>query len=466
MRVRRLTFLSVGAVLIGSAVCCLHFMCSRHEDKEASGRSPPSAGPAVGKSATAPPVGREDESTLSRPTQQTERARIPSESEHAATDHAIDQVVSPAPDPQELPLFPATPPDSSDPEYLVEIAQVHMRHRAFDKAIPLLHQAAGLLQESQFQRQVRSMLFECLLRTQDYGGAESIGERFLDDASSDEERVQSAVKLAHLHALRKDFDGAERVLREAESTAQNKQARAEIRQALLRVWQQQPGRMQEVASDLERKVAQDASDTQTLSLLGTIYVRFQRDYQKAKAVYEKLAAHEPEDTQIQHQLISIYQRTEDYAKARAVYEGLLERYPENADAMHFQIASLFVKSGRGDDAVDYARLHLAADDATPDQLRLLSKVCENAGRLREAAQTLQTAEGKEPDAAERAGLQLNRVDLLMRQQKYEEAEVVIHGLLDSSPDDVSTQARAKSALVRLYQIQGRTHELSITKEEE
>jgi len=336
-----------------------------------------------------------------------------------------------------------------------------MSRQAYDKAVPLLKQALAQAQETGQRQQIMTLLVEALVRTQDYAGAEALLKELGSGATSDEERAFTAVRLAQLYTLQKNYSAAEQALAQVAFVGTNQAMRAQIQQAQLRIWQSQPGRLSEVTSNLEARVKSDPSDRNSLELLGMIYLKVQRDYAKAKPVYEKMLAADPANPALQNTVITICQETRDYDQARAIYEKYLANHPAEADGIRFQIAALYLQSGKGDDAVDYAKKYLGGTNGTPNQLQLVARIYEQAGRKDDSIRLLQQAESRADTADKRVDLRFQQEDLLARQQKYADAEKALRQILADFGSDPAVKSRANQELFRLYQLQGKTGELSL-----
>jgi tetratricopeptide (TPR) repeat protein len=365
------------------------------------------------------------------------------------------------PPPIFVPLPPSRPSSTPSISPTIEAAQEAMERRAYDKAAEALKQALAEETDPGKKQQIRAMLAESLAASQDFDGAGAVYREYLAGATSDEERVLGVSRLAAVLSLQKRFDEAEALLADPGLIGDDPAQRQAIQFAQLLLWQSRPGRLDEVAGELEAKTSADPADRESLELLGTIYLRVQRDHDKAKPVYEKMLAQDPDNPGLQNTLIGIYQETRDYGKARDIYERYLEHHPEQADGIRFQIAALYVQSGQGDDAVAYAREHLAGPQATAEQREQAARIYEFSGRLDDAAQLLQEAQSVAPDAGKKTDLQLRQVDLLARQEKYAEAETLVRRILTENPANRDIRARANQELIRLYQMQGKVGELDL-----
>lgn len=380
-----------------------------------------------------------------------------SSGEFAAVSDQVPETAATAPDVQEEVL----PPGLSQAGKSIEDAREAMGRRAYDKAAEALMQALAKETDPEKKQQIRVMLAESLSASQDFDGAAAVYREYLAGATSDEERVLAVTRLAGVLSLQKRFDEAEALLANPGLIGDDPAQRQAIQYAQLRLWQSRPGRLDEVAAELEGKIAADPADRESLDLLGTIYLRVQRDSEKAKPVYEKMLAQDPDNPGLQNTLIGIYQETRDYAKARDIYERYLEHHPDQADGIRYQIAALYVQSGQGDDAVAYAEQYLAGAEATVDQREMAARIFEFANRLDDAAHVLKAAESAAPTDEKRVDLQFRQVDLLSRQDKYAEAEALVRRILADHGNDREIRARANQELIRLYQVQGRVGELEL-----
>lgn len=378
-----------------------------------------------------------------------------SSGEFAVVSDQVPETAATAPDVQEE----VSPSELSQAGASIEDAREAMGRRAYDKAAEALMQALAEETDPEKKQQIRVMLAESLAAAQDFDRAVAVYREYLSGATSDEERVLGVTRLAAVMSLQKRFDEAEELLASPGLIGDDPAQRQAIQYAQLRLWQSRPGRLAEVATELEEKIAADPADRESLDLLGTIYLRVQRDYDKAKPVYEQILTQNPDDPGTQNTLIGIYQETRDYAKAQDIYERYLEHHPEQADGIRFQIAALYVQSGQGDDAVAYAEEHLAGAEATVEQREMAARIYEFANRLDDAAGVLKDAESAAPTVEKRVDLQFRQVDLISRQEKYDEAEALVRRILADHGTDREIRAKAIQELFRLYQLQGKVGEL-------
>jgi len=184
-------------------------------------------------------------------------------------------------------------------------ARAAMSRSAYDKAVPLLLDALAATSDSAQRRRISTMLVECLVRTQDFAGAETVCKELLASVTSDEERAADSLRLTQLYTLQKNYAAAEQTLEQVSFISENPELERQVQSAKLRLWQSQPGRLASAVTNLEVQVTADPGDRASLELLGTIYLKVQRDYAKAKPLYEQMVAADPANPSLQNTLINI-----------------------------------------------------------------------------------------------------------------------------------------------------------------
>jgi len=304
------------------------------------------------------------------------------------------------------------------------------------------------------------MLYECLVRTQAYEEALTLGRELLTLSPSPEERLTLNRQLAALlHRMGKP-DEAEALLTQAMAAEQDAATRAKYEAQMRSVWRHTPGRTDEVVSNLNARVAANPKDEAALRQLGDIYLKSRRDHKAAQPVYEQLAALHPEDQQLQSTLVGIYRENQNYDGVRRVYESRLAEAGEDP-TLRLQIAQTELQAGRGDVAVAYAEQHLSGEKATPFQLQMLSTVYDKAGRKDAALATLDTAIGRETNAQQRVSMQFQKAEMLTWNKQYDAAETLLRSIIAAAGDDQQTVSRAKGEIVRIYEMQGKMSKLNL-----
>ena len=346
-------------------------------------------------------------------------------------------------------------------EELMGQARAHISRRSYDKATPLLEAALAKSRTAEERVQILSLLADSYGRTQRFEAAERCLQELTGFATSDNERVSASIRLANLHALQGEYGSAERVLEKVTLVGSNDSVRGRIEAAEMHIWQLQPGRLNQVASNLQSRVDSNSADQVEIQQLGTIYLKYEKDYQKAKPIYEMILAQNPTNSSLQNTMINIYQKTHDFQKAKAVYQSYLKGNPDEADGIHYQIASLDLKAGRGDNAVEYAKKNLAGEDATTGQLKLVARICEQSGRIEDAMHLLARAADKADSDDVRVDIAFQQVDILILQKQYDQAEASLREIINQHGDSANIKSQANKELIRIYQLQGRLGELQL-----
>jgi tetratricopeptide (TPR) repeat protein len=349
----------------------------------------------------------------------------------------------------------------TDLDHLVADARAAMARKAYDKALPLLKAAFTATADADQRMPVGMALYECLIRTRAYEEALALGRELLTLAPSPEERLLLTQQLAALQHRMGKTEEAETLLAQTLANEQDATRRAKYEAQLRGVWRHTPGRTAEVVSNLIDRLSQNPRDEATLRQLGDIYLKSRRDFKAAQPIYEQLATLHPDDQQVQAALLGIYRENEDLAGLRRVYESKLSQAETDDPALHFQIAQVDLQAGRGDEAVAYAEKHLSGANATPFQLQMLSSIYDKAGRKDVAVSALDTAINRETNAQQRISMQFQKADMLTRSKQYAEAETVLRAIIQTAAEDKQTISRAKSEIVKIYEMQGRVSDLNL-----
>lgn len=340
-------------------------------------------------------------------------------------------------------------------------AKTAMSRKAFDKARESLSAAFAATTDPDERMATGQLLYECLIRTQTYDDALTLGRELLTLSPSPEERLVLNQQLAALlHRMGKSAE-AEALVTQAMSQEHDAATQAKYEAQLRSIWRHTPGRTGEVVSNFTNRLAANPRDEAALWQLGDIYLKSRRDHKAAQPVYEQLAALHPEDPQIQVVLLGIYRETENFDGMRRVYENRLAQSGSNDPTVRFQIAQTELQAGRGDEAIAYAEKHLSGESATPFQLQMLSAVYNKAGRKDDAMATLDTAIVRETNAQQQVSMQFQKTEMLIWNKRYDEAEKLLRLIIQAAGDNKQIESRAKGEIVRIYEIQGRISELNL-----
>ena len=182
------------------------------------------------------------------------------------------------------------------------------------------------------------------------------------------------------------------------------------------------------AVELLKKIPESELDTQTLSMLGSVYLQA-RDFDSAAATYEKALAQEPEKLDVRRAYAEALLSRGKTAEARTQLERVLKSDPEDGNS-HLRLGQLEREEGNFDAArreLERAKTLMPDNPEVQYQQVLLEDALGNEDRAIEIAQELlkqsERPEGKytAAEAHNRAAF-LERLGLIYRnQEKYDRA---------------------------------------------
>jgi tetratricopeptide (TPR) repeat protein len=305
-----------------------------------------------------------------------------------------------------------------------DLARLHVRNQAHDKALPLLKEAAALkpgtaqsYATSRFKRALIG-LYEKMGKPQE---AAALYRQVIEGAATPHER---------------DF------------------ARREYFQFCKRV-----GTLEAEVEKLEAALADEPNDETALRGLQMIYAYIEPNPDKALAISERLVAVTPADRTATLRLAAAYQRGRNYEKAIDLLEKFLAANPDEARYLESQLTHLYVTAGQKDKAVKWAEDLLAKD---PDSLATRTRVASLYERLNLADEALAQYEAAVKMAtrdSERDRYMLAAAHLARRVKKYDQAEALARQLAKSRSK--TTVAQANALLVEIYKDQGKLDQLKI-----
>jgi len=118
-----------------------------------------------------------------------------------------------------------------------------------------------------------------------------------------------------------------------------------------------------------------------------------------------------------------------------------------------------LQSGKKEDAVAWARKNLNTDAGDPGNGALLGMFFEQAALNEDAMGVYEAVAAKASSPQMKADYLLRSADLARRTKSYEKAEKTVRAVLKDNAADKNIQARAKQALIRIYEDQGKIGEL-------
>ncbi|MCY3020536.1 MAG: tetratricopeptide repeat protein [Planctomycetota bacterium] len=366
------------------------------------------------------------------------------------------------PRPPAVPETPADIRDMTNPRYLLELAQVHSRFNALDRAEELLRKAQPLEKEQEVRAQIALAMSTLLQRKQDYKGATASLEEAVSLFQNATMRSQYTMVLADLYSQQQDYAKAEKTLSDLAEAISGAKARPEdawlLNQRLVSLWQRQEGKIEKMTAAAEEALAKDPQNTAALERLASLYSAGARDPAKAVAVYEKLVQQKPNDPNILNRLASAYQEAKQYDKAIEVHQKLLASDPNGrGQSSVYQIAQLLLQSGKKDEAVKWAKEKMTGDSKSPYGVLTLANIYEKAGMLAEAEDGYRKMRELAQDPQQKAEYTLRIADFARQQKNYKKAEEELQQLLKQDfPENRGFAMRANAMLAQVMREQGVT----------
>ena len=353
--------------------------------------------------------------------------------------------------------------------YLLDLAQVHLRYNALDRAEEMLKKALAGVKTPDEKARVNYQLGALFQQRRDWKSAAASYEEALTSVTNPAQKGQYAVALSDAYTQAGEIDKAEKVLTEIASAdgpprPEDAWVKNMAWQRLLSVWQRQEGKLEKVSAELEAQLAKDPQNMVALEHLSEIYSGARRDAKKAIVVLEKLSEKKPADNSLQTRLASMYQEDKQFDKAIAIHQKLMASDPKGVGQFSsLQVAQILLQSGKKDEALAWVKEHLAKDASTPGSVSMLEMFYEQAGMLEEAEDALSKMAAQAQSGPQKADYLLRLADLARRRKDYVKAEKEIRGVISTFKDEKNTLARANSALVRLFEEQGKMGELKLDK---
>jgi len=361
---------------------------------------------------------------------------------------------------------PADIKDLNNLLYLMDLARVQLRYQDIERCEETLRKALTLAREPNEKQQALTMLGQLLQRKQDLKGASAAFEEALAQATDIAARAQLIFPLCDILSQQNESAKAEKLLtdlRDAvskDSKLENGWVKNTCLQRLMAIWRKEEGKIDKVIAALEAEAAKDPANVAVTEQLAELYTSGKRDSTKAARMLEKLIERSPKDVNLQMRLAMFYAETREYDKALGIHKKIVEGDPKfNTSSSHYQIASLLLQSGKKEDAVAWARKNLNTDAGDPGNGALLGMFFEQAALNEDAMGVYEAVAAKASSPQMKADYLLRSADLARRTKSYEKAEKTVRAVLKDNAADKNIQARAKQALIRIYEDQGKIGEL-------
>ena len=338
-----------------------------------------------------------------------------------------------------VPAQPLEMQGIKDVEYLVELAQVHIKFGSPDRAEPLLRSALEKSSDPKQRQQVYVVLASLLQCKGDLKESAAIYETALSGASSPAERSRLQMSLAKVYVETKEYARAENLLSELMKSPEHA-LKQDAQRTLLQVWQAQPGRIDLDIHDLVAALNRDSQDAESIERLALIYSTVKPDPKKAAEYNARLSDLRPDDKDLQRKNAVLYQQSGQTEKA---LEMASASNKSESEQQAMQIGQLMLQSGKKDDAVAWMKQNVSENQA------VLVSFYEQSGLLDEAVIALNQMQAASKSPQEKADIALRLADYSIMKKDFAKAEQQIHAVLAEAKDNPGIYARGNNALARL-----------------
>jgi len=229
---------------------------------------------------------------------------------------------------------------------------------------------------------------------------------------------------------------------------------------LLGLLAQQAGDYQESIRLLEKSLALNANDGDSLNSLAEAYIG-QRQIQPARQCYQRLAELFPDSAEIHHRLGKMQERLGEWGTALECYRRVLALRPDLPD-LHGSMANLQYKQGAYGEAVESCQRALALDPNQPEILTQLGNSLADLGKYGAAVEAHRRALALNPDSApallglgyffERKGDLASAIDAYRTAVKFNPESSAAHLQLGSAQVLVGNLEEAAAYFERVLQL--------------
>ncbi len=349
--------------------------------------------------------------------------------------------------------------------YYYELAEVHKRYGAYDKAIEMLQTAIEKETDAPKKSRYYESLSEVYQAKGDTKGAAEQITKVLATAQTVEEKCRYNGILGQIYEQAGDTEGAKKAYEFVATNAKDDTQKRGAQLNLFRIYQKS-GELDKVIVDLEKKLEANPGDEESLSTLAQIFNSVVREPARALPVYERLSKLNPKDMTILNRLVYLYQSNKQYEKAAETYQRIIEATPSPNKSYYYQhVSRMYMMAGKKDEAINWAEKSLSEEKAAPytyvsvAQIYLQNNLADKAVELYDRALAL----CQRP--IEKHQVALRFADLFAQNNKEDKAEEIYKGVLKEAVETpIKSQARSK--LIALYRKQGKTSEIEALTAEE
>jgi tetratricopeptide (TPR) repeat protein len=370
--------------------------------------------------------------------------------------------VAPAPAPAPVPV-PVAPPkiteipadlkDITNPDYLMDLAQVHLRYNAFDRAEPLFRFVSEKGKEGQQKMAAHEALSTLLQKKNDLKGALAELEAAVASAATPFDKLRISLTLGQQYIRASDWDNAEKALLEVSTADAGVPNGRWLQQSALsllpQVWKNKPGRADEFIQQAEAALEKAPNDPALLDRVSELYSSVKHDYAKAAELTEKLLPLRPDDRAVQYKLAALYQQSRQFDKAVDLAKKMMTAPNISKDDAHsqmYQVGNLLMQAGKKDEAVAWMKDNFAKDATTGRDYWMLGMFYEQAGLQAESEQALLKDSELAKTPNEKADATVLLAEFALRHRDLPKAEQLAKGIVAEFKENQNATTRANMVL--------------------
>jgi tetratricopeptide (TPR) repeat protein len=366
------------------------------------------------------------------------------------------------PRPGLLPNTPAIPPEKLPADYYAAIGQVYLRYQQWDKAEEAYEQAYEKEKDAGRKADHAYNLAQLLMRKKENDKALPLLQEAIDNApkrTSPYQIRRYRQALAALYEDAKQPDKAEALYREWLGGAKTDYERASAQREYLG-FLQRAGKLDEAIAGFEAALKEKPGDKQTLEVLRLIYSSIKPDPKKSLELSQKILEADPGNRDAALQLVSAHERAREYGKAIELLKGLLEKDPKDSGGyLTSRLVHLYTVNGQKDEALALAGRMLEQGPKSSYLHSRVASIYQRLGKADEAIEQYEAAAAIAKTDPEKERYLLSVAFAARRAEKYDKAEKAIRRLIQSNSK--STVAQAKRLLFEIYEEQNKLDQLQV-----